>query len=122
MENHFAGAGEAHAVARDLFDGGGIRFETVNALLELLVFVIELRDLRFHPLNLIFRAVHGDQTVGAEDVLKKQQEKREREEVASIVTKETLRLVVICVRARVHVCSHGRGPYIQIRSHSHLQR
>lgn len=54
LEDYFTRAGEAHAVARDFFDGRGIRFEAVNALLEFLVFLVELLDLRLDGLNLNF--------------------------------------------------------------------
>ena len=54
LENYFAGTGEAHAVARDFLDGCRIRFETVNALLQFLVFLVELLDLRLDGLNLSF--------------------------------------------------------------------
>jgi len=54
LENYFARAGQAHAVARDLFDGCGIRFKAVNALLEFLIFLVELLDLRLNGLNLSF--------------------------------------------------------------------
>ena len=54
LKDHFARAGKAHAVAGDFFDGRGIGFEAVDALLKFLVFLVELLDLRLDGLNLNF--------------------------------------------------------------------
>ena len=113
LKDHFAGTREAHAVAGDFFDGGRIRFKAVDALLKFLVFLVELLDLRLDGLNLNPGAAHGDEAVGAEDVLEQQQEKCERKEVARVATKERLRFVVNLPA--------GIGVNLGIQAVTHLQ-
>jgi len=69
LKNKFAGAGEAHAVAGDFFDGGRIGLELMNFLLQFLIFFVELINLSLDFAHLGFGTVHGHEAVSAEDVL-----------------------------------------------------
>lgn len=101
LEDEFAGAGEAHAIAGDFFDGGWIGLEPVDFLPQILIFFVELLDLRLHFAHLGFGTMHGHQAVGAEDVLQNEQAKSEREKVAGVAAKKFMSvfrcgLLVIC--------------------------
>lgn len=92
LENQFAGAGEAHAVASDFFDSGRIGLELVDFLLQVLIFFVELLDLGLHFAHFGLGTVHGHEAVRAEDVLQNEKAKSEREKVAGIAAKKFVRV------------------------------
>ena len=84
LEDEFAGAGEAHAVAGNFFDGGRVSLELVDFLLQILIFFVELFDLGLHFAHFGFGTVHGHEAVRAEDVLQHEKAKSESEKVAGV--------------------------------------
>ena len=88
LEDEFAGAGEAHAVAGDFLDGGWIGFELMDFLLQFLIFFVELIDLGLHVAHFGFGTMHGHEAVRAEDVLQNEQTKSERKKVARVAAKK----------------------------------
>lgn len=92
LEDEFAGAGEAHAVAGDFFDGRRVGFQLVNFLLQFLIFFVELINLRLHFAHLAFGTVHGHEAVSAENVLENEQAKGQSEKIAGVAAEKILRV------------------------------
>lgn len=75
FEDVFAGTRQAHIFASYAFDGGGIGLQVFHVVLQGLIFFIELVDFFLDFAGFYLRAVHGQNAVGAKDILQKQQGK-----------------------------------------------
>jgi len=81
LENHFAGARQAHLFASDSFDGLGIGAQRLDLFVEVAIFLIEPVEFAAQLFHLRLRATHGQQTVVAENVVhgQKQEPKPENQ-------------------------------------------
>lgn len=73
FEDVLAGAGQTHIFASDAFDGGGIGLQVFHVVLQGLILFVELVDIFLDFAGFYLRAMHGQNAVGSEYVLQKQQ-------------------------------------------------
>jgi hypothetical protein len=75
LENQFTGAVEVHFLAGDSLDGGRIALERLHAVLQFLVFVVQLVDLLADLGGLLLRAAHRQHAMCPKNILQQEQRK-----------------------------------------------
>jgi hypothetical protein len=85
FDDDFAGASQAEFIAGDFFNFAGIGLQFADFLLELLVFLVQLIEIRGDFPDFLLFAAHGQEAMGAENVVHNQNKNEQSEERAPMV-------------------------------------
>ena len=103
-DDDFALFGALQLFAGDFFDGVGVGFEGFDFVAELNVFGVEAVDVLADLLDFELRVAHGDEAVGAENVVNDEREDEEPEDGTAVLLEEIadLSFYRLCHVARTH--------------------
>jgi len=78
---------EPEFVSGDFFDFVRIAFQFLDLLFEKNVFLVELIDVGFHPVDFLLGAAHGEIAVRAENIVDYEGEQKKTEQRAAMLAK-----------------------------------